>query len=116
MNTLSSIKQFAASSAIAGALGFATIGGPALVIAASANAAPGASSATSSSTSTGSDQHDGKTQRDQHEQSKKHPNKFNPSPTAGSSAASASTLGSNQETDGPTVPRSWYPEMPHQGG
>jgi hypothetical protein len=113
MNTLSTVKQFAVSSAIAGALGFAAIGGTALTIAVPANAAP---SSSAPSASPGSDQHDGKTRRDQHEQSKKHPNKFNPSPTAGHSSASASILGSNQETDGPTVPRSWYPEMPHQGG
>jgi len=110
------IKTRIASTAAAFVVGLAAIGGTALTIAVPANAAPSSSGTSSSSTSTGSDQHDGKTQRDQHEQSKKHPNKFNPSPTAGQSSASASTLGSNQETDGPTVPRSWYPEMPHQGG
>jgi hypothetical protein len=41
---------------------------------------------------------------------------FKPQAPAGSTTTSASTLGSNQETAGPTVPRSWYPEMPHQGG
>ena len=107
------IKTRIASTAAAFVVGIAAIGGTALTIAVPANAAP---SSSAPSASTGSDQHDGKTRRDQHEQSKRHPNKFNPSPTAGQSSASASIVGSNQETDGPTVPRSWYPEMPHQGG
>jgi hypothetical protein len=107
------IKTRIASTTAAFVVGLAAIGGTALTIAVPATAAP---SSLAPSASTGSDQHDGKTPRHQHEQSKKHPNNFNASPTAGPSFASDSTLGSNQVTDGPTVPRSWYPEMPHQGG
>ena len=109
------IKTRIASTAAAFVVRLAAVGGTALTIAVPANAAPGASGATSSSASNGRDQHNGKTLRDQHEQSKQHPNKFDP-PTAGPSSAPASTVGSNQETGGPTVPRSWYPEMPNQGG
>lgn len=106
-------KTRIASTGSAFVIGFAAIGGTALTIAVPANAAP---SSSAPSASTGSHQHDGKTQGAQHEQSTKQPNEFNPSPTAGPFSASGSTLGSDQETAGPTVPRSWYPEMPHQGG
>lgn len=48
MSAMSTIKQFAASSAIAGVLGFGAIGGAALAIAAPANAAPSHAHATGS--------------------------------------------------------------------
>lgn len=99
MSTVSTIKHFAASSTIAGVLGLAAVGGTAVTIAAPASAAPSnqhAAGATSTSGATvGADK---------------------PQAPAGASSRSASTMGSNQQTAGPTVPRSWYPEMPHQGG
>jgi hypothetical protein len=36
-------------------------------------------------------------------------------PATGSTPIPAK-LGTSQETDGPAVPRTWYPVMPHQGG
>jgi hypothetical protein len=89
----------------------AAIGSTALTIAAPASAAPSdqhAAGATSTSAPTG-----GADKPSRHV--RLDPN-FKPQAPAGSTTTSASTLGSNQETAGPTVPRSWYPEMPHQGG
>jgi hypothetical protein len=52
MNTITAIKQLAATSAVAGTLGLAAIGGAALIIAAPANAAPAASGTNSASGTT----------------------------------------------------------------
>ena len=107
------IKTRIASTAALFTFGVAALGGTVVAIAAPANAAPSASG--SSSTSPGIEQHNGTTLRDQHEQSKTNPNKFNAPPITGPSSASTPALGSDQ-TAGPAVPRTWYPEMPHQGG
>ena len=89
------IKTRIASTAALFTFGVAALGGTVVAIAAPADAAPSASGSSSTSASTGTEKHDGT--------------------TTGPSSASTRTLGSD-EGDGTAVPRTWYPEMPHQGG
>jgi hypothetical protein len=94
VNTVSTIKKLAAAAGIAGAVGIAAFG----LDTGTAAAAPGQHSWTSSSSG-----------------SSRHTNKLGT--TSGSSSQTGPGVGSGESGGrGTAVPRTWYPEMPQQGG